>query len=78
VIVSTHDIWRQNGLNGFGLGCTITAMDTAFNCDKCGQHIVIDEAGAGMTVPCPSCNQNLTVPTKGADFKKPALTDNLE
>lgn len=52
-------------------------MDIAFNCDKCGQHIVIDEAGAGMTVPCPSCNQNLTVPKKTEDVKKPDMTVNL-
>jgi len=37
-------------------------MDIGFNCDKCSQHIVIDEAGAGMTVPCPTCGASLTVP----------------
>jgi SPP1 gp7 family putative phage head morphogenesis protein len=37
-------------------------MDIAFNCDKCGQHIVIDEAGAGMIVPCPTCGASLIVP----------------
>ena len=37
-------------------------MDIAFHCEKCGQHIVIDGAGEGMTVPCPACNTNLTVP----------------
>ena len=52
-------------------------MDIAFNCDKCGQHIVIDAAGAGMTVPCPSCNENLIVPTKRKAVKKPAMTVNM-
>jgi len=37
-------------------------MDIAFNCDKCGQHIVIDEAGAGMSVQCPTCGASLIVP----------------
>ena len=37
-------------------------MDIAFNCDKCGQHVVIDETGAGITVPCPTCGADLTVP----------------
>jgi DNA-directed RNA polymerase subunit RPC12/RpoP len=37
-------------------------MDISFNCDKCGQHIVIDEAGAGMGFQCPKCGQSLTVP----------------
>jgi len=37
-------------------------MDITFDCDQCGQNIVIDEAGAGLVVACPSCNQALTVP----------------
>ena len=37
-------------------------MDISFNCDKCGQRIVIDEAGAGMAVQCPSCGAELIVP----------------
>jgi hypothetical protein len=37
-------------------------MDISFHCEKCAQHIVIDGAGEGMTVPCPACNTNLTVP----------------
>lgn len=37
-------------------------MDISFNCDKCFQHIVIDEAGTGMTVQCPSCAVSLKVP----------------
>jgi len=40
-------------------------MDISFNCTSCGTHIVIDEAGAGMSVQCPKCNQCLTVPTAG-------------
>ncbi len=38
-------------------------MDITFNCTSCGTHIVIDEAGAGMSVQCPKCGQSLTVPT---------------
>lgn len=37
-------------------------MDITFSCTKCGQHIVIDEVGAGLLVQCPKCNQSLTVP----------------
>jgi transcription elongation factor Elf1 len=33
-------------------------MDITFSCDKCGQSIVIDEAGAGITVDCPNCRQS--------------------
>lgn len=39
-------------------------MDISFNCDKCGQHIVIDEAGAGQQVQCPKCGSTVIVSTK--------------
>jgi predicted Zn finger-like uncharacterized protein len=41
-------------------------MDISFNCSSCGTHILIDEAGAGMSVQCPKCNRLLTVPTASA------------
>ncbi|MGA2220413.1 MAG: zinc ribbon domain-containing protein [Verrucomicrobiia bacterium] len=37
-------------------------MDITFNCDKCGQRIAIDAAGAGMAMRCPKCGQSLSVP----------------
>ena len=37
-------------------------MDISFSCDKCGQNLVVNESGAGVVVPCPGCNQNLTIP----------------
>jgi len=37
-------------------------MDISFYCFKCGQHILIDEAGAGLTVQCPNCSQGVVVP----------------
>src|ERR1039458_251451 len=39
-------------------------MDITFNCDKCGQDIEVDEAGAEMSVPCPTCGANITIPLK--------------
>ncbi|HUJ12100.1 MAG TPA: hypothetical protein VL171_18995 [Verrucomicrobiae bacterium] len=41
-------------------------MDIEFSCKKCGQHLVIDEAGAGLSIQCPTCGVKLDVP-------KPAL-----
>lgn len=38
-------------------------MDIKFNCNKCWEHVVIDETGAGMTVQCPSCGASLNVPS---------------
>ncbi len=50
-------------------------MDITFNCGHCGQHIVVDEAGAGMAVQCPKCGQTLTVPQAAAasPLKAPVL-----
>lgn len=42
-------------------------MDISFYCMRCGQHVVIAEAGAGITVQCPKCGDSLSVP-KAAGF----------
>lgn len=42
-------------------------MDISFSCDTCGQHIAIDEAGAGAIVECPKCRQSVLVPSQSAD-----------
>jgi DNA-directed RNA polymerase subunit RPC12/RpoP len=39
-------------------------MDITFNCQTCGQNIVIDEAGIGQIVDCPKCGKQLEVPYK--------------
>lgn len=39
-------------------------MDITFDCESCGQQLVIDEAAAGVTVECPKCGQELTVPPR--------------
>jgi hypothetical protein len=47
-------------------------MDIAFNCDKCRQHIVIDEAGAGQPVECPGCGATLKAPYRAKQLSEPA------
>jgi hypothetical protein len=37
-------------------------MDVNFNCPACAQHLTVDQEGAGLTVPCPTCGMSLTVP----------------
>jgi DNA-directed RNA polymerase subunit M/transcription elongation factor TFIIS len=37
-------------------------MDIRFSCPKCEHHMIIDEAGAGMTVQCPKCGADAKVP----------------
>ena len=48
-------------------------MDVSFNCDKCGQQIVIDEAGAGTTVKCPKCAASVGVPSKTTALTQPEV-----
>ena len=36
--------------------------DITFSCENCGQHLVVDKAGAGTTVPCPKCGAGLVIP----------------
>src|ERR1017187_8388909 len=41
-------------------------MDITFACDKCGQSLTVDEAGAGMTIDCPNCGKPTYVPSRSA------------
>ena len=45
-------------------------MDITFDCLKCGQHIAIDEAGAGRFVNCPKCGFAQLVPNNPAGQTK--------
>lgn len=38
-------------------------MDISFDCDTCGKHLVIDQAGAGITIDCPGCGKPAYVPS---------------
>jgi hypothetical protein len=38
-------------------------MDISFDCDKCGKHLLVDEAGAGITIECPGCGKPVYVPS---------------
>ena len=37
-------------------------MDISFTCKNCGQKLEIDESGAGMKMPCPTCQNLLAIP----------------
>jgi predicted RNA-binding Zn-ribbon protein involved in translation (DUF1610 family) len=53
-------------------------VDISFKCNNCGQHAVIDEAGAGMVIQCPSCNANLTVPQPSQEKKCPYCAEMIK
>jgi uncharacterized Zn finger protein len=44
--------------------------DIYFNCQRCQQHLVIDIAGAGMTIKCPTCGELLPVPVPEEDLRR--------
>jgi hypothetical protein len=46
-------------------------MDIFFNCQACGQHMVIDEAGAGIVIQCPKCLGDVGVPKTVASNPHP-------
>ena len=36
--------------------------DIQFTCPRCGNNLVVDVAGAGLSVPCPECNEPISIP----------------
>jgi Holliday junction DNA helicase RuvB len=44
-------------------------MDITFNCENCGQNLVIDESGAGLQIQCPKCSLAVLVPNKSTVTK---------
>ena len=36
--------------------------DIQFSCPECGHSLAVDSAGAGMLVPCPECQKEITIP----------------
>jgi hypothetical protein len=37
-------------------------MDITFSCSNCGQQLSVDESGAGLSLPCPKCGEDLPIP----------------
>jgi DNA-directed RNA polymerase subunit RPC12/RpoP len=36
--------------------------DICFNCPACGQHLSVEQRGAGSAVNCPNCNEQIEIP----------------
>ena len=36
--------------------------DIQFECPKCGHSLIVDSQGAGMSVACPDCHEQITLP----------------
>jgi DNA-directed RNA polymerase subunit RPC12/RpoP len=48
-------------------------MDISFHCERCDQHILVEEAAAGMEVDCPNCAAKLRVPQQSVESKAVAI-----
>ncbi len=48
--------------------------DIFFNCATCGKDLVVDEAGAGLTVNCPVCNADILIPLQSTPPPPPPPT----
>ena len=49
-----------------------------FTCPKCGHEFSVSESSAGETIPCPGCQQVITMPTLGALRQLPVQTTPIE
>ncbi len=45
--------------------------DLFFKCSACGRHLLVEEAGVGMTFDCLHCNQPVTVPSAVREIECP-------
>lgn len=48
------------------IGKSHQMSDIHFNCSKCTQRLVVDAAGIGLTIPCPTCKFSLVIPPKSS------------
>jgi TPR repeat protein len=47
--------------------------DINFTCNQCGQDLIVDTAGVGLSVSCPSCGSILVVPSTQPACEAPAF-----
>ena len=52
----------------------IETNDIIFECPHCGKSLAIDPRGAGMTIPCPDCKNQVQVPASEDDSSLAADT----
>jgi membrane protein YdbS with pleckstrin-like domain/DNA-directed RNA polymerase subunit RPC12/RpoP len=49
--------------------------DIRFKCPECKGDLSVDESGAGMTVPCPHCSEQITIPTPQRNIRASSPDD---
>lgn len=43
-----------------------SSVDITFDCPRCGQRLAVEQREAGVSVKCPSCNEQIEIPGSGA------------
>ena len=46
--------------------------DIFFNCGVCGNKLVVDKAGAGLSINCPVCNADIVIPPQSEPPPQPS------
>jgi hypothetical protein len=50
-----------------------SSTDIRFNCPHCGQHLTVEERGAGTLVNCPTCSEQIEIPGSAAPPLPPSV-----
>ena len=45
-------------------------MEIVFNCPHCNQELSVDNEGAGTQIPCPTCDESITIPSVGQNHDR--------
>ena len=45
--------------------------DIQFECPKCGHNLIVDDQGAGLSVSCPECHEQIVIPNRQPPADKP-------
>ena len=48
-------------------------MDIIFQCTHCGQELEVDSGAAGTVFPCPSCHNDIVVPSEVPDEEEQSI-----
>ena len=68
-LAKSADLENESAKGQNGDQKVTASTDIRFHCPRCGQHLCIDQSGAGMAVNCPNCNEQIDIPRQH-DAKK--------
>ncbi|MGD0814195.1 MAG: AAA family ATPase [Verrucomicrobiota bacterium] len=60
--LSKRELDEAESMESAETGISRQMPDIHFNCSHCGQDLIVEAAGAGLSVECPECRASLVVP----------------